>query len=171
MTLWLDHGVDPVAAGYVYLLLPGASLAATRERAGDAGWVRVLANDTRRQGVAVPSLGITAVNFWRAGRAGPLAASGPCAVLVRERGDGTATVTVADPRRDLDELRVVWRRPVAAVLDAPGVLAGAGTGARLTLRFGPLAGTAGASHTVTVRLGSRRRRPGGDVRVRHPAGG
>ncbi|MBG0826851.1 polysaccharide lyase 8 family protein [Planomonospora sp. ID67723] len=153
VTLWLDHGVDPVAAGYVYLLLPGASLAETRARAAAPGWVCVLANSDRRQGVRIPSLGITAVNFWNGGAAGDVAASAPCSVLVRERGDGTATLTVSDPRRDLDELTVVWDRPVARLIRGHPLLAGAATGARLILRFGRLSDRGGASKTVTVRLG------------------
>ncbi|MGW4637025.1 polysaccharide lyase 8 family protein [Sphaerisporangium sp. NPDC004334] len=153
VTLWLDHGVDPVSAGYVYLLLPGASLATTRARAADPGWAQVLANTPRLQGVHVPSLGITAVNFWNAGAAGGLSASAPCAVLVREPGDGTATVTVADPRRDLTELTVTWRRPVAEVLHGHPLVTGARTGAALTLGLGRLADREGASHTITVRLG------------------
>ncbi|MEV4187409.1 polysaccharide lyase family 8 super-sandwich domain-containing protein, partial [Streptosporangium canum] len=138
VTLWLDHGVDPGSAGYVYLLLPGASLARTRARAADPGWARVLANTARRQGVRIPSLGITAVNFWNDGAAGGLTASAPCAVLVRELGDGTATLTVSDPRRDLDGLTVTWDRPVTEVLRGHPLLTGAATGARLTLAFGRL---------------------------------
>ncbi|MFS1301873.1 polysaccharide lyase 8 family protein [Streptosporangium longisporum] len=158
-TLWFDHGVDPVSAGYLYLLLPGASLAATRSRAADPGRVRVLDNTARRQGVRVPSLGLTAVVFWDAGTVGGLAASAPCALLVRETGDGTATVTVSDPRRDLDTLTVTWDRPVTGVLDGHGVLTGATTGAGLTLVFDRPAAWGGDSVTVTVRLGGRS--PGG----------
>lgn len=153
VTLWLDHGVDPGSAGYVYLLLPGASLARTQARAADPGWARVLANTARQQGVRVPSLGITAVNFWNDGAAGGLAASAPCAVLVRERGDGTATLTVSDPRRDLSGLTVTWDRPVTEVLRGHPLLAGAATGAQLTLAFGRLSDRGGSSKTVTVRLG------------------
>ncbi|GAA3543017.1 polysaccharide lyase 8 family protein [Nonomuraea rosea] len=146
VTLWLDHGLDPRAAGYVYLLLPGASQEATRARAADAGWVRVLANTARLQAVHVPSLGITAAGFWNAGSAGGLTASAPCAVLVRELAGGTATLTVSDPRCDLDELAVTWDRPIAALLDGDALLDGS------TLRFGRLADQEGASKTVTVRL-------------------
>ncbi len=156
VTLWLDHGVDPDAAGYVYHLLPGASRAGTAARAADPGWARVLANTSAQQGVEVPSLGVTAVNFWAGGRvggrAGALTASDPCALLVRDLGDGTATVTVADPRRALDGLTVTWDRPVAAVTREHPLLDRAETGARLTLAFGALAGREGASCTVTVRL-------------------
>jgi hyaluronate lyase len=151
VTLWLDHGTDPVAAGYAYLLLPNAGLALTRARAADPGWARVLANTARQQGVHIPSLGITAVNFWQAGSAGGLTASAPCAVLVRERPDGTAAVTVSDPRRDLNELTVTWRRPVAEVLRADPLLTGVATGPALTLVFGRLADRGGGSRTIRVR--------------------
>jgi hyaluronate lyase len=146
VTLWLDHGVDPRSAGYVYMLLPGASRAETRARAADPGWLRVMGNSARLQAVHVPSLGITAANFWTAGAAGDLAASAPCAVLAREHGDGTATLTVADPRCDLDELAVTWSRPVASLLGGDALLTGS------TFTFRGLTEREGASITVTVRL-------------------
>ncbi|MFC5823077.1 polysaccharide lyase 8 family protein [Nonomuraea insulae] len=147
VTLWLDHGVDPRAASYVYALLPGADEEGTRARAADRGWVRVVANTARLQAVHVPSLGVTAACFWNAGTAGDLTASAPCAVLVRELPGGTATVTVADPRCELDELRVTWARPVVDVLRGDALLEDG------TLTFERLAGQEGASVTVTVRLG------------------
>lgn len=66
LTLWVDHGVSPTDARYAYVLLPGASAAAT------ALWslshpVRVLANDAVAQGVEVRRPGLTAVNFWAGG--------------------------------------------------------------------------------------------------------
>jgi hyaluronate lyase len=149
VTLWLGHGIDPAAADYVYVLLPGASQAGTRARAADRSWVRVLTNTARQQAVEIPSLGITAANFWNAGVAGPLTASAPCAILVRESA-GKITVTVSDPRCDLDELTVTWNRPVSQVLDADPLLTGATTGERLTLRFGRLADQEGSSKTVTA---------------------
>ncbi|MBE1564231.1 polysaccharide lyase family 8 super-sandwich domain-containing protein [Nonomuraea africana] len=152
VTLWLDHGVDPRSAAYVYQLMPGASLSRTRARAADPLWARVLANTAGRQGIHVPSLGLTAVNFWNGGAAGGLTASDPCAVLVRERGDGTATLTVSDPRCDLSELAVTWDRPVAGVLDGHPSLAATTTGPRLTLAFERPADLDGGSATVTVRL-------------------
>ncbi|MEV0999701.1 polysaccharide lyase 8 family protein [Nonomuraea sp. NPDC050202] len=156
VTLWLDHGVDPRSATYAYLLLPGAGREATQARAlvlpggsgsRAAGAVHVLANTARLQAVHVPALGLTAACFWNAGTAGDLTASAPCAVLVREHPGGTATVTVADPRCDLDELTLTWARPVAELLDGDASLIGGG------LRFGRLAGREGASVTVTVRPG------------------
>ncbi|QFY13761.1 lyase [Nonomuraea phyllanthi] len=121
VTLWLDHGVDPRSAGYAYLLLPGASLEKTRRRAAEPGFARVLANTARLQAVHVPSLGITAANFWNAGSAGGLSASAPCAVLVRG-----GALTVSDPRRDLDELAVTWAGTTYEV-PRPGAREGAST--------------------------------------------
>ena len=92
----------------------------------------------------MPSLGLTAVNFWNAGAAGGLTASAPCAVLVKECGDGTAALTVSDPRRDLSELTVTWDRPVTRVLRGHPLLVSATTGARLTLRWGRLSDRAAA---------------------------
>ncbi|GAA0424822.1 lyase [Acrocarpospora corrugata] len=150
VTLWLDHGTDPSSAGYFYVLLPGATQAETRARAEDAAWVNVLANTARQQAVRIPSLGITAANFWRDGAAGPLIASAPCAVLAREHSDGTATVTVSDPRRDLSGLTVTWRRATTGILRDHPLVTGVRTGSELTLTFGRLADRHGASITVTI---------------------
>ncbi|MEU3522540.1 polysaccharide lyase 8 family protein [Streptomyces sp. NPDC038707] len=153
LTLYVDHGTDPADAAYACVLLPGATAEATRARAADAGWLDVLANSNRQQGVSVPSAGFTGVNFWFGGTAGPLTASDPCCVLVRERGDGTAVLVVSDPMRMRTGLTVTWRRAVAAVTSAPATLVSSATGAALTLDFGDLSGTAGAGQEVTVRLG------------------
>ncbi|MER7363450.1 polysaccharide lyase 8 family protein [Nonomuraea wenchangensis] len=146
VTLWLDHGTDPRSAGYHYVLLPGATQEETRARAAEPGRLRVLANSTGAQAVRVPALGLTAANLWLAGSAGGLTASAPCAVLAREHGDGTATLAVSDPRRDLEELAVTWDRPIAGLLAGEALLTGS------TLSFRDLAAREGASVTVTVRL-------------------
>ncbi|MEU3830498.1 polysaccharide lyase 8 family protein [Streptomyces sp. NPDC029080] len=152
-TLYVDHGAHPVDASYAYVLLPGATADGTRARAADAGWLGVLANTGRQQGVTVTSLGFTGVNFWFGGTVGTLTASGPCSVMISERADGTAVLAVSDPERGRTGLTVTWRRAVAAVTSAPATLAGSATGSALTLTFGDLTGTAGASQRIVVRLG------------------
>ncbi|GGV49534.1 polysaccharide lyase 8 family protein [Streptomyces spectabilis] len=154
LTLYVDHGIDPTDGTYAYLLLPGASAARTAERAAATGWLRILANSGAAQGVGVPSLGCTAVNFWTGGAAGPLDASAACSVLVTERSDGTATVCVSDPTRAAGGgLTVTWHRPVAEVTGRPATVTSAATGDRLRLAFGDLADARGATQKVTVRLG------------------
>ncbi|MGW3210289.1 polysaccharide lyase 8 family protein [Streptomyces sp. NPDC001135] len=153
LTLYVDHGTDPANASYAYLLLPGATAARTRARAADANWLTVLANTNNQQGVAVTSLGFTGVNFWFGATVGTLTASDPCCVMISEKQDGTAVIAVSDPTRMRTSLTLTWRRAVAAVTSAPATLASAATGSALTLTFGDLTATAGATQRVTVRLG------------------
>lgn len=137
--------------------MPGAGPRALAARAADRRWLTVLANTGERQAVAVPSLGLTAANFWQAGSAGGLTVSAPASVLLRERpahaaqgrhGGRTASLCVAEPPRTGKPFEVVWDRPVRAVLAAdPSVTVLAITPA-LRLRVTP--GTACTTHTCTV---------------------
>ncbi|MFJ8854854.1 polysaccharide lyase 8 family protein [Streptomyces sp. NPDC102437] len=118
LTLWTDHGTSPTDAHYAYVLLPGASAAST------AVWsrsrpVRIVANDTTAQAVEVRWAGLTAVNFWGAGTAAGITASGPASVLVRRQG-GQVRVAVADPGRTLTTLTVELPFPVRSVARADG---------------------------------------------------
>ncbi len=153
LTLCVDHGTDPAAATYAYLLMPGAPAAQTEARADATGWLTVLANTDDQQGVAVPSLGFTGVNFWFGGTVGSLVASDPCCVMIQERGDGTAVICVSDPMRMRTGLTLTWNRAVASVTSKPASVTSATTGSSLRLTFGDLRGTAGATQRVTVRLG------------------
>ncbi|MGN9761410.1 polysaccharide lyase 8 family protein [Streptomyces sp. SD31] len=150
-TLWLDHGTDPTDASYVYLLMPGAG---RREVAGRAAlgrrWLSVLANDKARQAVHVPSLGLTAVNFWQPGTTGPLTASAGASVLLR-RGGRTATLCVSEPPRTGEPLEITWEHPVRRVLRADDSVEILATGRRLRLRVTP--GMVCATHRCEVALG------------------
>ncbi|MGQ4445009.1 polysaccharide lyase beta-sandwich domain-containing protein, partial [Streptomyces violaceoruber] len=148
-TLWLDHGTDPAGADYVYTVMPGASRAALARRAADRHWLTVLANDDRRQAVSVPSLGLTAANFWQAGTAGPLTTTAGASVLVRRRGR-TATLRVSEPPRTGEALEIVWDHPVGAVLRADETVEILATGRRLHLRVTP--GVVCTTHECEVTL-------------------
>ncbi|MYY07006.1 polysaccharide lyase 8 family protein [Streptomyces sp. ATexAB-D23] len=110
LTLWLDHGPSPTDAGYAYVLLPGASAAATAVWSASRP-VRIAANDSTAQAVEDRRTGLTAVHFWGPGTAAGITASGPATVLVRRRG-GRASVAVADPGRT--ESSVTVQLPFAA---------------------------------------------------------
>ncbi|MFJ9538686.1 polysaccharide lyase 8 family protein [Streptomyces sp. NPDC101225] len=149
-TLWLDHGTDPVDASYLYVVMPGASRRAVAARAADRHWLAPLANDGARQAVRVPSLGLTAANFWRGGTAGPLTASAAASVLLREDGR-TATLCVSEPPRTGEPLEIVWNRPVRAVVRADETVEVLSTGRRLRLRITP--GVSCATHRCELTLG------------------
>ncbi|MFG3126235.1 polysaccharide lyase 8 family protein [Streptomyces tendae] len=148
-TLWLDHGTDPADATYVYTVMPGASRSAVARRAADRHRLTVLANDGRRQAVSVPSLGLTAANFWQAGTAGPLTATAGASVLVRRRGR-TATLCVSEPPRTGEPLEIVWDHPVRAVPRADETVEILATGRRLHLRVTP--GVVCTTHECEVTL-------------------
>ncbi|MYV55108.1 polysaccharide lyase 8 family protein [Streptomyces sp. SID3212] len=148
-TLWLDHGTDPVAASYLYLLMPGASRRTVAARAADPHWLALLAHTGDVHAVAVRSLGLTAANFWRAGTAGPLTVTAPASVLVRERGR-TATIHLSEPVRSGRPVEVVWDRPVRRVVAADPSVEVLAAGRSVRLRITP--GTRGGSHRCEVTL-------------------
>ncbi|MGW5328686.1 polysaccharide lyase 8 family protein [Streptomyces sp. NPDC004014] len=149
-TLWLDHGTDPDGADYVYVLMPGATRGEVAARAADRHWLRVLANDARRQAVAVPSLGLTAVNSWAAGTAGGLSAGAGASVLVRRRGR-SATLWISEPPRTGTPLEIVWDRPVRSAVHADDTVDVHLADRRTRLRVTP--GMACAVHRCEVILG------------------
>ncbi|MEV5145832.1 polysaccharide lyase 8 family protein [Streptomyces sp. NPDC052727] len=149
-TLWLEHGTDPEDGGYAYVLLPGASRAQTAARAADRHWLAVLANDAGHQAVAVPRLGLTAWNFWRAGTVGDLTVSAGASVLVVRRGR-TATLCVSEPPRTGAPLELVWNRAVRAVTRADDSVEVLSADRRLRLRVTP--GMACATHECELTLG------------------
>ncbi|MFG2650532.1 polysaccharide lyase 8 family protein [Streptomyces sp. NPDC048436] len=153
LTMYVDHGTAPTKGTYAYVLMPGASAAQTAARATDTGWLQILANSDDQQGVSVPTLGFTGVNFWFGGTVGKLTASAPCSVQISEKSDGTAVICVSDPMRAQTSLTLAWNRAVSAVTAKPATVTSAATGASLKLTFGDLSGTRGASQRITVKLG------------------
>ncbi|MFI1963143.1 polysaccharide lyase 8 family protein [Streptomyces pathocidini] len=152
LTLCTDHGTDPTDATYAYVLLPGASARTTAQRACDRGWLRILANNGRQQGVRVAKLGLTAVNFWAAGTVDKVTASAPASVLIREHRDGTATIVVSDPARLATGLHVTWNKRISRVLSKPSTVTSVSTGPSLKLSFGDLTGAYGAPQKIKVKL-------------------
>ncbi|MFI6876999.1 polysaccharide lyase 8 family protein [Streptomyces sp. NPDC050400] len=145
-TLWFDHGTSPAAASYAYVLLPGATAAAT------AAWsrsrpVRVLGNDAGVQAVASPRLGLLAAHFWAPGTVEGLGCDGPGTVLVRRRDDGVS-VAVADPGRTATTLTVELPFPVRRVVRADDtVTVTPGRRPVLTVHVG---GSRGHTHTADL---------------------
>ncbi|MET8977961.1 polysaccharide lyase 8 family protein [Streptomyces sp. NPDC004539] len=148
-TLWIDHGTDPADATYGYILMPGASRRTVTARAADRRWLSVLTNDVTRQAVQLPSLGLTAANFWRPGTAGPLTVSAAASVLLRVHGR-TATLCVSEPPRTGRPFEVTWERPVRGVVRADDSVEVLRTGRRTTLRVVP--GTSCGTHRCELAL-------------------
>lgn len=151
LTLWQDHGTDPQDASYAYILMPGASELRTAARAIDPLWLQILANTAQQHGIRVPALGFTGINFWEAGTVGKVTTSAPVSVQIREKRDGTATISVADPSRTVAGLTLTWKRPVKSVLSKAPSVTDVQMGPSLTITFGDLSGSYGTTHHVKVR--------------------
>ncbi|MGW6054540.1 polysaccharide lyase 8 family protein [Streptomyces sp. NPDC055189] len=147
LTLWLDHGVSPAASSYAYVLLPGASAAAT------AVWsharpVRIVANNATAQAVEARRHGLLAAHFWQPGSAAGLTASGPCTVIARRGADGIS-LAVSDPGRTGTTLTLELPFPVRRVVRADDTVSVTpGRRARVTVR---VAGSRGHTHTAQLR--------------------
>ncbi|MBU3895647.1 polysaccharide lyase 8 family protein [Serratia rubidaea] len=153
LTLWFDHGIDPSSHSYVYILMPSASMAQTCTRAADTSWLSILENNVNQQGINVPSLGFMAVNFWSSGTVDTLSADGPCCVMVREMGDGTAVICVSDPTwQQRSSLTVIWLRAVQSVISQSANVTHVTVGSSLKLNFGALGSSRGISQIITVRM-------------------
>ncbi|MFB7374919.1 polysaccharide lyase 8 family protein [Streptomyces sp. NPDC056222] len=148
-TLWLDHGTDPAGASYAYLLMPGASRRTLAARAADEDWLEILDNSADRQAVAVPSLGITAANLWRAGTVGRLTVTAPASVLVR-RQRSVLDLRISEPQRTGRPLELVWNQRVRRVIGHDPSVEVLATGRSLRLRITP--GTAGITCRAQVAL-------------------
>lgn len=96
--LWLSHGVAPEDGRYAYLLLPAMSLAETQRYVRKPD-VRILRNDGTIQAVRDRKSGITAINFWAAGKAEGVSADGVAALMMRRDGRDVR-VSVSDPTWD-----------------------------------------------------------------------
>ncbi len=152
LTAWIAHGVDPSDASYGYVVLPGKPANEVSEYS-DHPDVTILANDSRVQAVKETTLGVTGANFWSdaGGRVGPVAVDGQASVVVREQGNGTLTVAVADPTHAQSRITVKLGRTAASVLSQDPTI----TVLQLspTVRFeANVAQMPGSTHTIALEV-------------------
>ncbi|MFC0542925.1 polysaccharide lyase 8 family protein [Kutzneria chonburiensis] len=122
LTLWFDHGVDPVNASYSYVLMPGDAQPQLRLLP------RIIANTAKVQAIQDPVTNTIAATFFAAGSASPLSVDAPCSVLIRRTGRAL-TVAVSDPTQTAGSITVTYEGRILVKAD--------------------LAGTRGASHVQT----------------------
>ncbi len=104
VTITHHHGTDPSGGGYAYMVLPNVEHSVTFTES-DAPTVEVAANNATAQMIRVAGQGLTLANFFDAGTASGVEASGPCSVAVRTDA-GRTTVAVSDPSRTQAVARV-----------------------------------------------------------------
>jgi hyaluronate lyase len=144
VSLVVEHGT--AVGEYAYILLPGASRSRTAARAADPG-VTVLANSAEVQAVRSGRDHLTLANFWTAGAAGGITASGPASVVVGTEGR-TISVAVSDPSRTVETLRLIVDKHAARVLSQDDTVTVVATGRQIVLAIA-VGGSRGATHTAT----------------------
>ncbi|MBR2568639.1 MAG: S-layer homology domain-containing protein, partial [Paenibacillus sp.] len=90
-----EHGNNPQAARYEYVLLPGKTAAQTQAYSEQPA-VEVLSNTSTVQAVSNKQLGITTANFWSADSVGGITAKSAAAVIMRE-DNGEVKIAISDP--------------------------------------------------------------------------
>lgn len=97
LTLWFDHGANPVNATYAYVLLPGWTVSAVADYSRRPSIV-VLENSPAAQAVRQTSLGVIGINAWTdaGASAGGITVNGKASVIVQDSG-GFVDLAVSDP--------------------------------------------------------------------------
>ncbi|MFC5831631.1 polysaccharide lyase 8 family protein [Nonomuraea insulae] len=144
VTIWFDHGVNPVEANYSYVLLPNATRERTRFFRGRQP-VKVLCNTSQFQ--AVQSGTLMGATFWSEGRIGVVSVDAPCLLMMR-RASERLILTVADPSRTVDVLKITLDRSARGVVRADDtVTVQTGKTPVISVRVG---GSLGRSHSVEL---------------------
>ncbi|WP_193726693.1 polysaccharide lyase family 8 super-sandwich domain-containing protein [Paenibacillus guangzhouensis] len=111
-----EHGNNPQAASYEYVLLPGKTAAQTQAYSEHPA-VEVLSNTSTVQAVSNMQLGITAANFWSADTAGSIQAKSAATVLMKE-DSGEMTIAISDPTQKQNTVTIEVHQPNLTLLTA-----------------------------------------------------
>ena len=140
-TAWIDHGNQPHASHYGFVVIPGVGLNATADRAAHV-YVRVLVNSEQLQAVTHDRLELTAAAFYEPGRLEVLPGrtievDKPCLLLAHKVGE-ELRLTLANPENKATEVTVVVsssKREQSIVISLPGgLIAGSSVTKELTLK-------------------------------------
>ncbi|MFC3801186.1 polysaccharide lyase family 8 super-sandwich domain-containing protein [Cohnella sp. GCM10012308] len=115
LTLWYDHGSNPVNKDYAYVLLPNKSEAQTAAYSANPD-IEIIANTAGVQAVKDKALNIEGANFWTAGSAGDLIAFNPSSIMLKEQA-GVLDVAVSDPTHLQSKVTYEIRKTGIAVIE------------------------------------------------------
>ena len=152
LSIAFNHGANPSAATYSYVILPGATEAQTAAYAASPT-VTVTANTASVQAISDATLGVTMANFYAAATAGAVTVNAPASVSTQTSGS-ELTIAVSDPTWTSATVQVtVAASGYAAIVAAdPTVTVLSSTGGSITLLV-ETGGSRGATHSVTLSTG------------------
>lgn len=108
LTVYRNHGVDPMNDEYAYAILPNASAATTALQAADPDF-RIISNSPGVQAVSSQDSQISMATFWASGNAGKFRADTPCCAIwgYQSVEDRYYTITVADATHR-EDMMLIW---------------------------------------------------------------
>lgn len=97
LTMWFNHGNNPVDQGYSYVLLPNKTTSQVAAYAANPN-IKIIENSPDAQAVQETTLGLTAVNFWNDSTktAGDITSTRKASVITKET-DADYEIAVSDP--------------------------------------------------------------------------
>lgn len=172
LSLALDHGVNPTAAAYTYIVVPNKTATETAALAANPG-VTVLERSTAATAVKDSTQGVTGAVFWNdstkvlsAGGQPLITSDKKSAVMLKQSGTDLQ-VSIADPtQKNTGNLNIEINRNATAVLSTdPGVtVVQTSPTIKLQVAVNAAAGKSFASH-FTIN-GTSSLTPAGDAYVR-----
>jgi hyaluronate lyase len=102
LSLAFDHGTNPEADSYSYVLLPNKNKEDVESYSQNPN-VTILSNTKSVHSVKETTLGITAANFFAPGTADIITAENPSSVMVKEE-KGELSLSVSDPTQKQDKV-------------------------------------------------------------------
>lgn len=117
VTFWRDHGSNPTAATYAYVLLPNKTAAEVSAYAASPD-ITILENSSSAQGVKENKLNLVAVNFWQDATktVNIITSNKKAAIIAQENTGQDIEISVADPTQLGTSINVEIARVASAVL-------------------------------------------------------
>lgn len=112
VTIYRDHGLEPVNDRYVYAILPNMTAAETEEKAQTPPY-RIISNTPQVQAVALIHKEVFMATFWQPGKVLDVEVLDPCQIVWGLVGNHheELLLTVADPSQQQEEIKIWLERP------------------------------------------------------------
>ncbi|MEH7503566.1 polysaccharide lyase 8 family protein [Neobacillus drentensis] len=149
LSLAFDHGTNPEAASYSYVLLPNKNKEDVKSYSQNPN-VTILSNTKNVHSVKETTLGITAANFFAAGTADMITSENPSSVMVKEE-KGELTLSVSDPTQKQDKVIIELDKTGTSVISKDDTVHVLQTSPTIKVEVN-VAGAIGKSHVVKFQV-------------------
>lgn len=110
---WIDHGVNPQAKGYSYVILPNKTEAQTALYAQNPQ-IEILANDSKIQAVKEKNTNVTGMVFWEKGSFSNMSVSEPMICMQKDNGT-ELELSLCDPTHKVGKAEIIITENLTAL--------------------------------------------------------